>query len=54
MTKSRPLAAFTIFTDVLLATVPIPIIWKLQMKRRVKMYLIGVLSLGYTLVFTRV
>ena len=41
-------SAFNIFTDVLFATFPIPIIWKLQMKRRVRFYLIGILSLGYT------
>lgn len=39
--------AFNIFTDVIFATIPIPIIWNLQMKRKVKLYLIGVLSLGY-------
>ncbi|GAM42414.1 hypothetical protein TCE0_044r16372 [Talaromyces pinophilus] len=42
--------AFNIFTDVFFATVPIPIIWKLQMKRNVRLYLIGVLSLGYVAV----
>jgi hypothetical protein len=35
------------FTDVLLATLPIPIIWNLQINRRQKISLIGVLSLGY-------
>lgn len=39
--------AFNIFTDVLFATIPIPIVWKLQMKARVRLYLIGVFSLGY-------
>ncbi|EAU37651.1 predicted protein [Aspergillus terreus NIH2624] len=39
--------SFNIFTDVLFATVPIPIVWNLQMKRRVRFYLIGVFSLGY-------
>ncbi|RMJ24771.1 hypothetical protein PHISP_04358 [Aspergillus sp. HF37] len=39
--------AFNIFTDVLFASIPIPIIWKLQMKRKVRIYLIGILSLGY-------
>jgi hypothetical protein len=39
--------AFNIFTDVLFATFPIPIIWSLQMKRKVRLYLIGILSLGY-------
>ncbi|KNG83906.1 hypothetical protein ANOM_008131 [Aspergillus nomiae NRRL 13137] len=41
------LTAFNIFTDVLFATIPIPIVWNLRMKRRVRMYLIGVFSLGY-------
>ncbi|KZL72539.1 integral membrane protein [Colletotrichum incanum] len=39
--------AFNIFTDVCFATLPIPIIWVLQMKLRTRIYLIGVLSLGY-------
>ncbi|KAL2062515.1 hypothetical protein VTL71DRAFT_6781 [Oculimacula yallundae] len=39
-----------IFTDVLLATIPVPIIWKLQINRRQKIALIGVLSLGYAAV----
>ncbi|KAL5356291.1 hypothetical protein BJX96DRAFT_162360 [Aspergillus floccosus] len=39
--------SFNIFTDVLFATIPIPIVWNLQMKRRVRFYLIGVFSLGY-------
>ncbi|RAQ44088.1 hypothetical protein AFGD_011359 [Aspergillus flavus] len=39
--------SFNIFTDVLFATIPIPIVWNLRMKRRVRMYLIGVFSLGY-------
>ncbi|KAH6677025.1 hypothetical protein F5X68DRAFT_224209 [Plectosphaerella plurivora] len=40
-------STLNIFTDVLFASFPIPIIWKLQMKRKTKFYLIGVLSLGY-------
>ncbi|KAM5352647.1 hypothetical protein ACJ41O_005369 [Fusarium nematophilum] len=39
--------SFNIFTDVLFATFPIPIIWQLQMKLRTRLYLIGILSLGY-------
>ncbi|KAK4449065.1 hypothetical protein QBC34DRAFT_97790 [Podospora aff. communis PSN243] len=39
------------FTDVCFATLPIPIIWRLQMKRRTRIYLIGVFSLGYVAVF---
>ncbi|EAW07060.1 uncharacterized protein ACLA_087660 [Aspergillus clavatus NRRL 1] len=39
--------AFNIFTDVLFATLPIPIVWRLKMKRRVRIYLTGILSLGY-------
>ncbi|KAJ4291258.1 hypothetical protein N0V88_006259 [Collariella sp. IMI 366227] len=38
---------FNIFTDVLFATFPVPIIWSLKMKRKLKFYLIGILSLGY-------
>ncbi|KAK3326856.1 hypothetical protein B0H66DRAFT_589376 [Apodospora peruviana] len=39
--------SFNIFTDVLFAVFPIPIIWTLQMKRKLRLYLIGILSLGY-------
>ncbi|TEA21671.1 hypothetical protein C8034_v004592 [Colletotrichum sidae] len=39
--------ALNIVTDVILATLPIPIIWNLQMKRKVRLYVIGILSLGY-------
>lgn len=39
------------FTDICFATLPIPIIWRLQMKRRTRIYLIGVFSLGYIAVF---
>ncbi|WYZ44851.1 hypothetical protein EsH8_VIII_000167 [Colletotrichum jinshuiense] len=39
--------SFNIFTDVCFATLPIPIIWVLQMKLRTRVYLIVVLSLGY-------
>lgn len=46
LTPSCP-AALNMFTDVLFASFPIPIIWKLQMKRKTKFYLIGILSLGY-------
>ncbi|KAH8168691.1 integral membrane protein [Sarocladium implicatum] len=42
--------AFNIATDVMCATFPIPIIWGLQMKRKTRFYLIGVLSLGYAAV----
>ncbi|KAI8223343.1 hypothetical protein K4K54_006213 [Colletotrichum sp. SAR 10_86] len=35
------------FTDVCFAVLPIPVIWTLQMKRRTRIYLIGILSLGY-------
>ncbi|KXH61961.1 hypothetical protein CSAL01_00967 [Colletotrichum salicis] len=38
---------FNIFTDVVLATLPAPIIWNLQMERRLRLYAIGILSLGY-------
>lgn len=39
--------AFNIFTDVCFATLPVTIIWTLQMKLRTRIYLVVVLSLGY-------
>ncbi|KAH7305210.1 hypothetical protein B0I35DRAFT_483981 [Stachybotrys elegans] len=36
-----------IVTDVVTATLPVPLIWKLKMKKRTRIYLIAVLSLGY-------
>ncbi|AEO68612.1 e0629435-eb59-45cf-9678-2ab46b64b916 [Thermothielavioides terrestris] len=36
-----------IFTDVLLGALPVPIIWNLKMKLRVRLYVIGILNLGY-------
>jgi hypothetical protein len=39
--------SFNIFTDVLFAVFPIPIIWTLQMKRKLRIYLVAILSLGY-------
>ncbi|PVH82004.1 hypothetical protein DL98DRAFT_514370 [Cadophora sp. DSE1049] len=36
-----------IVTDVLFASLPIPIVWKLQVNLRTKISLIGILSLGY-------
>lgn len=39
--------AFSIFSDVVLAVIPVPIIWNLQMARKLRLYLIGVMSLGY-------
>lgn len=38
------------FTDVLLAALPVHVIWNLQINRRQKISLIGVLSLGYAAV----
>ncbi|KAL5461630.1 hypothetical protein PMIN06_002126 [Paraphaeosphaeria minitans] len=38
---------FNIITDVLFATLPIPLIWKLQINMRTKLSLIVVLSLGW-------
>jgi hypothetical protein len=56
-TKCYDIRAFTkiglmntginIASDVILATLPIPIILKLQINRRQKVALIGVLSMGY-------
>jgi len=51
---ARPKLTFlacNMFTDVCFATLPIPIIWRLQMKRRTRIYLVGVFSLGYIAVF---
>ncbi|KAK1975023.1 hypothetical protein LZ30DRAFT_536072, partial [Colletotrichum cereale] len=35
------------FTDVCLGALPIPIIWNLKMKFRARLYVIGILNLGY-------
>ncbi|KAF2748441.1 hypothetical protein M011DRAFT_400844 [Sporormia fimetaria CBS 119925] len=40
-------SAFNIVTDVLFATIPIPLIWKLQLNTRTKLSLVGILSLGW-------
>ncbi|KAK3901269.1 hypothetical protein C8A05DRAFT_16518 [Staphylotrichum tortipilum] len=40
-------AACNIFTDISFATLPIPLIWSLQLQRRVRLYLIVILSGGY-------
>lgn len=40
-------AAFGSFTDVMYSVLPIPIIWKLQMPRKTRVYVILVLSTGY-------
>ncbi|KAH9214062.1 hypothetical protein DL95DRAFT_246897, partial [Leptodontidium sp. 2 PMI_412] len=42
--------SFNMFTDVLLAALPVHVIWNLQINRRQKISLIGVLSLGYAAV----
>lgn len=39
--------ACNIFTDVMLGALPVPIVWQLQMKLRVRIYVIAVLNLGY-------
>jgi len=39
--------AFNIFTDICFATIPIPMLWALQMKLRIRIYLIVIFSLGY-------
>ncbi|KAK8136139.1 hypothetical protein PG984_004079 [Apiospora sp. TS-2023a] len=41
---------FNIFTNVALATLPIPIIWSLQMKTSTRLYIVGILSLGWVAV----
>lgn len=40
-------SSFNIVTDVLFATIPIPLIWQLQLNVRTKISLIAVLSLGW-------
>ncbi|KAF2263578.1 hypothetical protein CC78DRAFT_568907 [Lojkania enalia] len=40
-------SSFNIITDVLFATLPIPLIWQLQLTQRTKISLIAVLSLGW-------
>ncbi|KAH7324194.1 hypothetical protein B0I35DRAFT_475460 [Stachybotrys elegans] len=42
--------AFNMFSDVVCATLPIPIIWTLNMKLRTRLYLCVILSLGYATV----
>ncbi|KAK8062780.1 hypothetical protein PG997_014877 [Apiospora hydei] len=42
--------ACNIFTDVVFATLPAPVIWRLQMTSRARAWLIGILSLGYAAV----
>lgn len=45
--------ALNIFTDVVLATLPVPVVWNLQMKLKLRLYVIGILSLGYLFVEPR-
>ncbi|KAK1752852.1 hypothetical protein QBC47DRAFT_430913 [Echria macrotheca] len=40
-------AACNITTDIMFATLPIPLIWSLQLQRRIRIYLIAILSGGY-------
>ncbi|KAK3367647.1 hypothetical protein B0H63DRAFT_84733 [Podospora didyma] len=40
-------AACNILTDICFATLPIPLIWSLQLQRRIRIYLIAILSGGY-------
>ncbi|KAK8029647.1 Methylphloroacetophenone synthase [Apiospora rasikravindrae] len=42
--------ACNILTDVVFATLPVPMIWRLQMAYRARVYLISILSLGYAAV----
>ena len=37
-----------IFTDICFASIPVPIILGLQMRKKTRIYLISILSLGYT------
>lgn len=40
-------SGFNIFTNVALAVLPVPIVWSLQMKMRTRIYIVGILSLGW-------
>ncbi|KAK7953181.1 hypothetical protein PG988_013875 [Apiospora saccharicola] len=42
--------ACNLFSDVVFATLPIPIVWRLEMSPRARVYLYGILGLGYTAV----
>lgn len=42
--------ACNLFTDVVFVTLPVPIIWRLQMVNRARVYLIVILGLGYAAV----
>ncbi|TGJ87735.1 hypothetical protein E0Z10_g1062 [Xylaria hypoxylon] len=39
--------ALSIFTDILLASLPIPVIWQLKLKTKIRVYLIIMLALGW-------
>ncbi|GAP87773.2 putative integral membrane protein [Rosellinia necatrix] len=39
--------ALSIFTDILLASLPIPVIWQLQLRTKLRVYLIIMLALGW-------
>ncbi|KAI0191537.1 hypothetical protein EV127DRAFT_493266 [Xylaria flabelliformis] len=39
--------ALSMFTDILLATLPIPVVWQLQLKKKIRIYLIIMLALGW-------
>ena len=41
------ISACNIFTDITFASLPIPLIWSLQLQRRIRLYLIIILSGGY-------
>ncbi|OHW96973.1 integral membrane protein [Colletotrichum incanum] len=42
--------AFNIGTDIIFATLPTLVVWKLRMERKARLYVIGILSLGYVAV----
>jgi len=41
------LPAINILTDILCATLPVPVIWKLRMRLRTRVYLVAIFSMGY-------
>jgi len=41
------MSGIAIATDVIVAVLPIPVIWRLNMKRRTRIYLVAILSVGW-------
>lgn len=43
-------SALNIVTDIAFALMPVPVIWRIKLRRRVRLYLVGIISLGYVAV----